>query len=84
MSSSWDCQVFDKLVQGGGVDVGQYGPRCTHVIVDGLTYVMNLCLLLYSCVNYFDICLCVFVFFEFELWCDRMIQCALLPARMAR
>ncbi|GFZ13787.1 transcription coactivator [Actinidia rufa] len=27
-----------KLVNGGGVDVFQYGPNCTHVIVDKLIY----------------------------------------------
>ncbi|XP_023548771.1 BRCT domain-containing protein At4g02110 isoform X1 [Cucurbita pepo subsp. pepo] len=27
-------QVRSKLIDGGGVDVGQYGPSCTHVIVD--------------------------------------------------
>ncbi|KAL8094514.1 hypothetical protein AgCh_036154 [Apium graveolens] len=31
-------QVYNKLVQGGAVDVGQYGPRVTHVVVDNLTY----------------------------------------------
>ncbi|KAA0046685.1 BRCT domain-containing protein [Cucumis melo var. makuwa] len=27
-------QVRSKLIDGGGVDVGQYGPSCSHVIVD--------------------------------------------------
>lgn len=31
-------QVSRKLVDGGGVDAGQYGPNCTHVIVHKLTY----------------------------------------------
>lgn len=33
-------QVLSKLVDGGGVDVGRYGPICTHVIVDKLIYVI--------------------------------------------
>ncbi|KAI3741758.1 hypothetical protein L1987_59434 [Smallanthus sonchifolius] len=31
-----DGGVSRKLVSGGGVDAGQYGPNCTHVIVDKL------------------------------------------------
>ncbi|KAI4319382.1 hypothetical protein MLD38_032983 [Melastoma candidum] len=30
--------VAEKLVRGGGVDVGRYGMDCTHVIVEGLVY----------------------------------------------
>ncbi|KAF5811045.1 putative chromatin regulator PHD family [Helianthus annuus] len=36
-------QVSRKLVDGGGVDAGQYGPNCTHVIVDKLVYDDPLC-----------------------------------------
>ncbi|KAL4572166.1 hypothetical protein LXL04_018935 [Taraxacum kok-saghyz] len=32
-------QVSRKLVDGGGIDAGQYGPNCTHVIVNKLVYV---------------------------------------------
>ncbi|KAL6978327.1 hypothetical protein U1Q18_019997 [Sarracenia purpurea var. burkii] len=32
-----------KLVNGGGVDAGQYGPNCTHVIVDKLVYDDPIC-----------------------------------------
>ncbi|KAG4401554.1 hypothetical protein AAZX31_02G013000 [Glycine max] len=31
-------QIRFKLVNGGGVDVGQYGGSCTHVIVDNIAY----------------------------------------------
>ncbi|WOG87272.1 hypothetical protein DCAR_0206495 [Daucus carota subsp. sativus] len=31
-------RVLSLLVSGGGVDAGQYGPDCTHVIVDNLLY----------------------------------------------
>ncbi|KAL8142638.1 hypothetical protein V2J09_015670 [Rumex salicifolius] len=31
-------EIRSKLVGGGGVDVSQYGPNCTHVIVDKLVY----------------------------------------------
>ncbi|XP_074382905.1 BRCT domain-containing protein At4g02110-like isoform X1 [Apium graveolens] len=31
-------QVLSKLVSGGGVDAGGYGPDCTHVIVENLLY----------------------------------------------
>ncbi|KAA8543039.1 hypothetical protein F0562_021466 [Nyssa sinensis] len=36
-------KVRSKLVGGGGVDVGQYGPNCTHVIVDKLVYDDPIC-----------------------------------------
>ncbi|KAL8191984.1 hypothetical protein R6Q57_028105 [Mikania cordata] len=36
-------QVSRKLVICGGVDAGQYGPDCTHVIVDKLVYDDPLC-----------------------------------------
>ena len=29
-----------KLVSVGGVDAGQYGPDCTHVIVHNIVYVI--------------------------------------------
>ncbi|XP_060174674.1 BRCT domain-containing protein At4g02110-like [Lycium barbarum] len=31
-------QIRAKLVEGGGVDGNRYGPDCTHLIVDGITY----------------------------------------------
>ncbi|MFS7920060.1 putative allantoinase [Helianthus anomalus] len=31
-------QVSLKFVNGGAVNVGKYGPNCTHVIVDKLVY----------------------------------------------
>lgn len=37
-------QIRAKLVSGGGVDVGQYGPNCTHVIVGSTVYVSFLAL----------------------------------------
>ncbi|KAK9076544.1 hypothetical protein SSX86_004878 [Deinandra increscens subsp. villosa] len=36
-------QVSLKLVNGGGVNAGQYGPNCTHVIVDKLVYDDPIC-----------------------------------------
>ncbi|KAK1408923.1 hypothetical protein QVD17_41085 [Tagetes erecta] len=36
-------EVSRKLVNGGGVNAGQYGPSCTHVIVDKLVYDDPLC-----------------------------------------
>lgn len=36
-------QVSRKLVNGGGIDVGQYGPNCTHVIADKLVYDDPIC-----------------------------------------
>ncbi|XAR61397.1 hypothetical protein NMG60_11035089 [Bertholletia excelsa] len=36
-------KVRSKLVHGGGVDVGQYGPSCTHLIVDKLIYDDPIC-----------------------------------------
>ncbi|KAM7495810.1 hypothetical protein LguiA_020224 [Lonicera macranthoides] len=36
-------KVLSKLVDGGGVDVGQDGPNCTHVIVDQLVYDDPIC-----------------------------------------
>lgn len=30
---------MSKLVDGGGVDAGGYGPNCSHVIVDRIVYV---------------------------------------------
>lgn len=33
-----ESKVRFKLVNGGGVDVGQYSPSCTHVVVGKLTY----------------------------------------------
>ncbi|KVI12451.1 BRCT domain-containing protein [Cynara cardunculus var. scolymus] len=36
-------EVLRKLVNGGGVDASQYGPNCTHVIVDKLTYDDPIC-----------------------------------------
>ncbi|XP_071686929.1 BRCT domain-containing protein At4g02110-like [Rutidosis leptorrhynchoides] len=38
-------QVSRKLVDNGGVDAGQYGPNCTHVIVDKLTYDDRVCVM---------------------------------------
>ncbi|KAK2965242.1 hypothetical protein RJ640_019997, partial [Escallonia rubra] len=35
--------VLSKLVDGGGVDVGQYGRNCTHVIVDKIVYDDPMC-----------------------------------------
>ncbi|KAL2323700.1 hypothetical protein Fmac_028079 [Flemingia macrophylla] len=37
-SSVAESQIRSKLVSGGGVDVGQYGGSCTHVIVDKIAY----------------------------------------------
>ncbi|PSS14720.1 BRCT domain-containing protein [Actinidia chinensis var. chinensis] len=36
-------KVRSQLVNGGGVDVFQYGPNCTHVIVDKLSYDDPIC-----------------------------------------
>ncbi|XP_057966662.1 BRCT domain-containing protein At4g02110 [Malania oleifera] len=36
-------KVRTKLVNGGGVDVGQYSQDCTHVIVDKLVYDDSVC-----------------------------------------
>ncbi|KAM7527004.1 hypothetical protein LguiB_030414 [Lonicera macranthoides] len=36
-------EVLSKLLDGGGVDVGQYCPNCTHVIVDKLVYDEPVC-----------------------------------------
>ncbi|KAK1420458.1 hypothetical protein QVD17_22073 [Tagetes erecta] len=36
-------QVSRKLLNGGAVDAGQYGPSCTHVIVDKLVYDDPMC-----------------------------------------
>ncbi|KAH7862795.1 hypothetical protein Vadar_009725 [Vaccinium darrowii] len=36
-------KVRSKLVNGGGVDVSQYGTLCTHVIVDKLVYDDSIC-----------------------------------------
>ncbi|KAI3773192.1 hypothetical protein L6452_04396 [Arctium lappa] len=36
-------EVLRKLVNGGGVDASQYGPNCTHVIVDKLAYDDPIC-----------------------------------------
>ncbi|XP_057424278.1 BRCT domain-containing protein At4g02110 [Lotus japonicus] len=33
-----ESKIRFKLVNGGGVDVGQYSGRCTHVIVDNIAY----------------------------------------------
>ncbi|KAK7344389.1 hypothetical protein VNO77_13932 [Canavalia gladiata] len=33
-----ESKILFKLVNGGGVDVGQYSGNCTHVIVDKMTY----------------------------------------------
>ncbi|OVA02555.1 BRCT domain [Macleaya cordata] len=33
-----EAKVKSKLVNGGGVNVGEYGPICTHVIVDKIVY----------------------------------------------
>ncbi|XP_030532530.2 BRCT domain-containing protein At4g02110 isoform X2 [Rhodamnia argentea] len=30
--------VLSKLVDGGGVDAGEYGPNCSHVVVDRIVY----------------------------------------------
>ncbi|XP_028781937.1 BRCT domain-containing protein At4g02110 [Neltuma alba] len=38
-----ESKVRFKLVNGGGVDVGQYGPSCTHVVVGKLTYDDPIC-----------------------------------------
>ncbi|XP_059625600.1 BRCT domain-containing protein At4g02110 [Cornus florida] len=38
-----DNKVRFKLVNGGGIDVGQYNPNCTHVIVDKLVYDDPIC-----------------------------------------
>ncbi|KAK3020589.1 hypothetical protein RJ639_046939, partial [Escallonia herrerae] len=35
--------VLSKLVDGGGVDVGQYGRNCTHVIVDKIVHDDPMC-----------------------------------------
>ncbi|GAB2234557.1 hypothetical protein Drorol1_Dr00003812 [Drosera rotundifolia] len=37
-------QVRSRLVSVGGVDVGEYGPDCTHVIVDKLVYDDPICI----------------------------------------
>ncbi|EXB59333.1 BRCT domain-containing protein [Morus notabilis] len=36
-------KVRSKLVEGGGVDAGQYSKNCTHVIVDNIVYDDPLC-----------------------------------------
>ncbi|XP_023743847.1 BRCT domain-containing protein At4g02110 [Lactuca sativa] len=36
-------QVSRRLVNGGGIDAGVYGPNCTHVIVNKLVYDDPLC-----------------------------------------
>ncbi|KAL5700303.1 hypothetical protein ACHQM5_025763 [Ranunculus cassubicifolius] len=36
-------KVRSKLVSGGGVDLGQYGPRCTHLIVGTTVYDDSAC-----------------------------------------
>ncbi|CAJ1969883.1 unnamed protein product [Sphenostylis stenocarpa] len=33
-----ESQIRFKLVNGGGIDVGEYGVSCTHVIVDKIAY----------------------------------------------
>ncbi|KAF8394643.1 hypothetical protein HHK36_020859 [Tetracentron sinense] len=38
-----EAKVRSKLLNGGGVDVGKYGPSCTHVIVDKLVYDDSVC-----------------------------------------
>ncbi|XP_010259356.1 PREDICTED: BRCT domain-containing protein At4g02110 [Nelumbo nucifera] len=38
-----EAKVRSKLVDGGGVDVGQYSPSCTHVIVDKIVYDDSIC-----------------------------------------
>ncbi|XP_043710608.1 BRCT domain-containing protein At4g02110-like [Telopea speciosissima] len=37
-------EIRSKLIIGGGVDVGKYGPSCTHVIVDNIVYDDSVCL----------------------------------------
>ncbi|MCL7030069.1 hypothetical protein MKW94_020816 [Papaver nudicaule] len=37
-SPSEEAKVQSKLTNGGGVNVGEYGDICTHVIVDKITY----------------------------------------------
>lgn len=32
-------QIRLRILDGGGVDAGRYGPDCTHVIVDKAVYV---------------------------------------------
>lgn len=44
-------QVRGKLVSGGGVDAGQYGPNCTHVIVDKIVHVSLLSFTFRLCVS---------------------------------
>lgn len=36
-------QIRSKLVEGGGVDAGKYGPDCTHLIVDSIIYDDPIC-----------------------------------------
>ncbi|XP_055829936.1 BRCT domain-containing protein At4g02110-like [Solanum dulcamara] len=36
-------QIRSKLVEGGGVDEGKYGPDCTHLIVDNIIYDDPIC-----------------------------------------
>ncbi|XP_015077321.1 BRCT domain-containing protein At4g02110 [Solanum pennellii] len=36
-------QIQSKLVEGGGVDAGKYGPDCTHLIVDSIIYDDPIC-----------------------------------------
>ncbi|KAF6164933.1 hypothetical protein GIB67_014164 [Kingdonia uniflora] len=38
-----ESEVRSKLVAGGGVDVGKYGPVCTHIIVDKILYDDSVC-----------------------------------------
>ncbi|KAF5820671.1 putative BRCT domain superfamily protein [Helianthus annuus] len=33
--------VLLKFVNGGAVNVGKYGPNCTHVILDKLVWVLK-------------------------------------------
>ncbi|XP_049409416.1 BRCT domain-containing protein At4g02110-like [Solanum stenotomum] len=36
-------QIRSKLVEGGGVDAGKYGPDCTHLIIDSVIYDDPIC-----------------------------------------
>ncbi|XP_042518273.1 BRCT domain-containing protein At4g02110-like [Macadamia integrifolia] len=36
-------EIHYKLINGGGFDVGKYGPSCTHVIVDKIVYDDSVC-----------------------------------------
>lgn len=53
-------EVEIKLISGGGVNVGQYGSNCTHVIVDKIVY---------ACIIRLKFCP-IFFFLNFDFSCQ--------------